>query len=82
MPIWIGVNRQHDHIVQEPTGLVVVETDELIDGFNELLCTERLVGVKPTVDPHYSLALGPGQGCSVDRRWASRRRDARCTAAH
>ena len=54
----VGVDQQDDHVVEDAARLVVVAADQAVDGLDQLLRAEHLVGVQPAVDPDHRLALG------------------------
>ena len=57
MAIRVGVNRQHNHVAEEPERLSVRSADQLIHGLDELLRAQHLVGMQPAIDPDDGLAF-------------------------
>ena len=54
----VRVHREDHHVVEDAGELRVIATHQLVHRLDQLLGTERLVGVQPAVDPHHGLALG------------------------
>ena len=57
LAVGIGLNAEHDVVVEEAHGLGIGAADHLVDHFHELLRAHRLAGVQSAVDPDHGLAL-------------------------
>ncbi len=51
LSVWIRVDEKNDVVTQDAERLRVAAADQLIRGFNELLRSQHLVGVKAAVNP-------------------------------
>ena len=56
--VGVGVHGEDDDVAEEAQRLGVDAADELVDGLDQLLRAEHLVGVQAAVDPDDRLAFG------------------------
>jgi hypothetical protein len=66
VPVRIGMDEEHDCVVEEPKRLVVVAAHDLVERLHQLLRAEHLGGVQASVDPHDRLPfLREGAGLLI-----------------
>ena len=63
VPVGVRMCEQNDHVVENAPRLAVVHADHLVDRLDELLGSEDLRCVQPSIDPDHGLTrLGQGMG--------------------
>ena len=57
LAVGVGLDAEHDHVVEEAHGLLIGAADHLVDPFHDLLRADGLGGVQAAIDPDDGLAL-------------------------